>query len=519
MDPFTHAASGVLAALAMKDGYRPTSRLFFPFAAMVAAFPDVDVFFGGTAMDYLLLHRGITHSLAAIPLMAFFLTLLAVPLWLRRNILPEKTFEPYVENPIHIPKKDARKNRRWLNIIWPAWIRTQTHPLGRRYWSFRKVYLFSICLLLLHIWLDIVTTYGTMIFLPFSTYRVRLNGLFIVDFLLIIPLLLAIWHGGRVRQYAIMGLLWVFIYPSACVGVRLWHEHSWQEQLAHSTAVEKVGKVQNISILPDVFAPFYWRVLYQTDKPYTENNFTEFTWSQAKSRLGYVFFESPSSVYHQGLNFLGKANTPLMVYPALRPDLAKNLTSVSRRARAFDAFLLMPIQERLAMPKDGWHELGVYDLRFSTMFTNIYEFLWEMNDGQPTFLMAARGPAQDSSNAGASIGSAGNLAPHTHVEANAASPLPSVTNTTQQNAKTSQNPLAAQNSSGDSAASDVISLAHLAHAITTPVTANMPMAFNEHQSWTQVRLAFSGAGRDSGWQEMVKPQVTLWWQKLMGINY
>ncbi len=432
MDPITHAASGAIAALALKEQYRPSSRLFFPYAALVAASPDIDVLFGSTATDYLLLHRGITHALAAVPIIAFFLTLLAVPLWLKRNLSPEKGYEPYVQNPAHVAKNDARKSKRLLNFIWPAWIRTQKHAFGRRIWSFRKVYLFTMGLLLLHIWLDIVTTYGTMIFLPFSDYRVRLNGLFIVDLLLAIPLILALWHGGKKRSYAVMGLIWIFVYPSLCVGVRIWHETHWHAQLEQSEMGEKIGKLQNIAVLPDALSPFYWRVVYQTNKPYTQAVSTEFTWPQAKSRLGYNFPNSEQSVFQQGLNFLGQANTPLMHYPALREDIANDLAQTSRRARAFEAFLLMPIQEGLALSQDGAEEYGVYDLRFSTMFVNLYEFLWEMNQGQPTFLMSVKRPA-------------------TH--------------------------------------------------------------------WTQIRLAFSGAGRDSGWQDMEKPKETLWWQKLIGIQY
>ncbi len=493
MDPITHAASGVLAALAMKEQYRPTSRMFFPFAALVAAFPDVDIFFGNTATDYLLLHRGITHSLAAVPILAFFLTLLAVPLWLRRStVLPEKEFEPYVENTAHAPKTDARQNRRWLNIIWPAWIRTKTHPLGRRFWSFRKVYLFSICLLLLHIWLDVVTTYGTMIFLPFSEYRVRLNGLFIVDIFLALPMLLAIWHGGGVRRYAIMGLIWVFLYPATCVGIRFWHEGNMREQLVQSSVVEKVGAVQNISVLPDLFAPFYWRVIYQTDKPYKENISTEFTWSQAKSRLGYHFPPSTQSVYHQGLNFLGKAYTPLMQYPALRQDVAKMLATKSRRARAFESFLLMPIQEQLAVSKDGWQEYGVYDLRFSTMFVNLYEFLWEMNDGQPTFLMAVRGLRASINDAALAASVGAGSTQITEAVALAAKIVGGV--------------------GTDEGEGSVSSLPLDSAILKAPVDG---AAVN----WSEVRLVFSGAGRDSGWQKMEKPREVLWWQELIGIPY
>ena len=66
------------------------------------------------------------------------------------------------------------------------------YPLWRSttpgHWNFGKVWLLTCAMVLLHIWLDVVTTYGTMIFLPFSHERVRLNGVFIIDLLLTLPL-------------------------------------------------------------------------------------------------------------------------------------------------------------------------------------------------------------------------------------------------------------------------------------------------------------------------------------------
>ena len=75
MDPVTHAASGALAMLVMPQ--RPATRWALPLAAFAAASPDLDILAASGPLQTLLLHRGITHALAAAPLMG----LLLVPSW------------------------------------------------------------------------------------------------------------------------------------------------------------------------------------------------------------------------------------------------------------------------------------------------------------------------------------------------------------------------------------------------------------------------------------------------------
>ena len=79
MDPITHAASGAVAMLAMP--HRPASRWAVPLAALAAASPDVDVLMANTPLQFLLLHRGITHSLFFAPLLGLILALVGCSLW------------------------------------------------------------------------------------------------------------------------------------------------------------------------------------------------------------------------------------------------------------------------------------------------------------------------------------------------------------------------------------------------------------------------------------------------------
>ena len=203
MDPVTHAASGALAMLAMPQ--RPATRWALPLAAFAAASPDLDILAASGPLQTLLLHRGITHALAAAPLMGLLLAILARPLW----------------------RYDTRNA-----------------------WSFGGVWAFMMLMVLLHIWLDALTTYGTLVWLPFSGERLRLNAVYIIDLLMTLPLLWGIWHGLRQEkkraqaQGAIpfpfqdtasltvsdgkpgvrLALFWsILLYPALALGYQIWH--------------------------------------------------------------------------------------------------------------------------------------------------------------------------------------------------------------------------------------------------------------------------------------------------------
>ncbi len=276
MDPITHAASGAVAMLSMPS--RPATRWAVPLAAIAAAAPDIDVAFCHTPLDFLLLHRGITHSLAAAPLLGLLLTLLARALW-----------------------KSATPGR----------------------WSFPKVWLFMTGMVLLHIWLDIITTYGTMIYLPFSHERVRLNAVYIIDLLLTLPLLWAVLRWRAKRGLMRLALAWVFVYPALCIGLNAWHTAQTQSRLA-AEAQGTQQTVRRVVLLPDAFGPLFWRALYETDGP------------------------DGKVVHSQGLNALGQPRTAPSSHRAAPPELLAELARQSVAADAFFDFTLLPVISPLA---------------------------------------------------------------------------------------------------------------------------------------------------------------------------
>lgn len=276
MDPITHAASGAVAMLSLPN--RPATRWAVPLAAIASASPDIDVALCHTPLEFLLLHRGITHSLAAAPLLGLLLALLARPLW------------------------------------------KSTTP---GHWGFPRVWLFMIGMVLLHIWLDAITTFGTMIYLPFSHDRVRLNAVYIIDLLLTLPLLWAVLRWRAKRGLMRLALAWVFVYPALCIGLNAWHTAQTQARLTAEAQTTR-QTVRQVVLLPDAFGPLFWRALYETDGP--------------DGRI----------VHSQGLNALGQPRTAPSSHRAAPPELLAELARQSVAADAFFDFTLLPVISTLA---------------------------------------------------------------------------------------------------------------------------------------------------------------------------
>ena len=181
MEPITHALSGAVIGYVL-PGKR---RWWLPaWAALVAASPDMDVFFTRTPLQYIEYHRGITHSFVGGLGLALLLALI-----------------PWLMN-------------RWRGPKVPD----DSPPFG---WPLPLAWLTAYLLILHHIFLDCMNSYGTQVFLPFSDYRVRLNALFIVDPLLLLPLALGLIFWRKRRAVMIGLLLWPILYPLGSLATRV----------------------------------------------------------------------------------------------------------------------------------------------------------------------------------------------------------------------------------------------------------------------------------------------------------
>lgn len=202
MDPLTHAATGAAFAGALRDRLPPRAGWLM---ALLAVAPDADYllrFVSDTV--YLRYHRGVTHSLLLLPLWT----------WLAYALMP-------------------KARARYPLLPW------------------------AICVvLLLHILLDLLTSFGTMIFAPISDARFAWDLVFIID-PLFTALILLPWMASLVwRRFAqafCRGALAAGVaYVCVCSVI---HDH------ALAIARNAHPQAKAVYALPYPFSPFHWQLI------------------------------------------------------------------------------------------------------------------------------------------------------------------------------------------------------------------------------------------------------------------
>lgn len=212
MDNITHTLTGALAARAVSGSRQESRRTLFWLLLVAANFPDIDVALRFvtdplTALEY---HRGVTHSFLAAPLVA---------------LVPALLFRLF------------GKVKRLLLLWFAAWI--------------------GICV---HIFFDLVTPFGTQIFLPISTERYSLDWMFIIDPLFTLLLGAGLWASRR--KWIVQDIVFAVIAGYLAL-----------EAVAHGTAVSRVAEYarsrgiasEQISALPQPLNIFRWSGIIQAD--------------------------------------------------------------------------------------------------------------------------------------------------------------------------------------------------------------------------------------------------------------
>jgi len=203
MDPLTHAISGAALARAFPRERLPRKQTLFLILLTMA--PDADIllrFFSETL--YLQHHRGLTHSLLILPLWGWLIYSLSSKAIKQNPAMP------------------------WL--------------IGLA--------------LLLHISLDLITTFGTMILSPLSDWRASLDLLFIIDPLftgsLLIPLLAGfIWKQHK-RKLGVVSLALMFSYLGLVYS---------NQQQAIDLARKTHPDATSYNALPLAFSPWNWQLI------------------------------------------------------------------------------------------------------------------------------------------------------------------------------------------------------------------------------------------------------------------
>ena len=216
MDTLTHALSGALLARASAPQPSPQTLPVGRRAligALAASFPDLDFVTGYVSpIFYLQHHRGVTHSLLLLPLWALLIAWLCSLAW--------------------------RRDRNWRAYFGVAAMGVGLHILG-----------------------DLITSYGTIVFAPFSDARYAWDTTFIIDLWfsgILLAGLLASWAWRRSRVPAVAGLALLVTY----VG--------WQATLQHEAvefgrgyAVAAGLRGGRVTALPRPPSPLNWMVIVE----------------------------------------------------------------------------------------------------------------------------------------------------------------------------------------------------------------------------------------------------------------
>jgi len=222
MDTLTHALSGALIARATtpKPGTPDTiplgRRVGLGFVA--AALPDLDVVTSWISpLSYLYYHRGVTHSILMLPLWALLLAYLSALVWRR-------------------------------GPSWRAYFGVFAWGLG------------------IHIAGDLITSFGTLIFAPFSDARYALSTTFIID----------LWFTGIILAGLTAAALWRRSRVPALAGVAVLAGYVGFQYALQQRAVDfgvayaqaQGLKNAEVAAQPRPVSPFNWMVIVDEGERY-----------------------------------------------------------------------------------------------------------------------------------------------------------------------------------------------------------------------------------------------------------
>lgn len=217
MDNLTHTLSGLVAARLLPAGNLPLRSRYLA-GALAANFPDLDIVLAPISSElYLLHHRGETHSLLLLPLWAWLLS--------------------------------------WL-----------FSKLFRSPGGWRDFYGLAAVMLLVHVFGDWITGYGTQLFAPVTRETYALGTTFIIDPLMTLILLLGFvgslaWKDSprAAKASAVLVLAWI--------GTQFYWK---QEALAAGRAYAREHGLAHarISAEPRPLAPFNWTVIVREAEHY-----------------------------------------------------------------------------------------------------------------------------------------------------------------------------------------------------------------------------------------------------------
>jgi inner membrane protein len=314
MDNLTHTLTAIAIS---QTGLNRKTRFATATLILAGNAPDIDILIGlKGSIEYLRHHRGITHSLVGIIVLA--LMIWGVMFWLGKRVKP---------------KPGLPLNPRWLLLA--ALLGTGSHLL-----------------------LDFTNAYGVRPFLPFSGRWYAWDIMFIVDPLLLALLILGLgvpWLlrlvseevGGR-KAGSLPGAVFSLVAMMALWGVR---------DFAHRRAIRILdgrdysGEApQRIGAFPAMVNPFTWMGVVETESSFQIVNVNEFDANGGPDELETFLKPQPS------------------------PALTAAMTT--RSGRIFLDFARFPWAQ-VNETDEGYH-VSLFDLRFYSPSTQSRGFTLEV---------------------------------------------------------------------------------------------------------------------------------------------
>ena len=211
MDPLSQGTVGAVFAQSTSNKSNIFKVGLIGFLAGLA--PDLDVFIGSSTDPILFLefHRQFTHSLFFIPFGSLIVSLLVF-------------------------------------------------PLVKRSMSFKNVYIASLLGYATHGLLDACTSYGTLLFWPFSNERITWNNISIIDPLFTIPVLLLAATAIKTKKkvFSFFAIGWIAFYLSLGF-VQYERALSTANELANSRG----HNAERLTLKPSFGNLILWKSIYQ----------------------------------------------------------------------------------------------------------------------------------------------------------------------------------------------------------------------------------------------------------------
>ncbi len=243
MDTVTHIIYGAVCGLVVSKATPNISPWkMATVGAIGGLFPDLDFVMNFISSEfYLRNHRAATHSLFLAPVYAMMLALLWCNIW--KNSLING-------NPFNNSKKVGT-----LKLIKSLFIK-DNYSINFYFIWFSFV---SLSAIYTHVFMDYITSFGTMFMWPFSYYRYEFASIFIIDLLLsaigLITLILAVCVKQK-NKIALFGYICAFLYIGLAYNQKFNAENYFKAEL------EKTGiLLKEVTALPAPGSIFNWSII------------------------------------------------------------------------------------------------------------------------------------------------------------------------------------------------------------------------------------------------------------------